>query len=177
MYVFLWKENYIIDYYFICICLSLKRKLYWLLFYFCMSFSEKKIIFWLLCYFCMSFSEEKNYFHYCFIFVCLFNIKIKSASFWKYVTGFLHFKKWDFFSMTYLLTISSIFHTDTVYSKVITTRFLGNYYFNPAWCAFKEIVSQDWLELEMISMDKSEVFSIAGSYFYFFKTMFSCLNL
>ena len=29
----------------------------------------------------------------------------------------------------------------------------------------------------MISMDRSEVFSIAGSYFYSFLTMFSCLNL
>ena len=41
----------------------------------------------------------------------------------------------------------------------------------------KGIVSRDWAELEMISMDRSEVFSIAGSYFYSFLTTFSCLNL
>ena len=33
---------------------------------------------------------------------------------------------------------------------------------------FKGIVSRDWEELEIILMDSSEVFSIAGSYFYFF---------
>ena len=39
------------------------------------------------------------------------------------------------------------------------------------------IVSRDWGELQMISMDRSEVFSIAGSYFYSFLITFSCLNL
>ena len=34
-----------------------------------------------------------------------------------------------------------------------------------------------WAELEMMSRDRSEVFSIAGSYFYLFLTTFSCLNL
>ena len=41
----------------------------------------------------------------------------------------------------------------------------------------KGIVSRDWAERQMIPMDKSEAFRIAGSYFYFFKTTFSCLNL
>ena len=43
--------------------------------------------------------------------------------------------------------------------------------------SFKGIVSQDWGELQMIPVDSLEVFSIAGSYFYSFLTMFSCLNL
>ena len=43
--------------------------------------------------------------------------------------------------------------------------------------SFKGIVSRDWVELQMIQVDSLEVFSIAGSYFYFFKTKFSCLNL
>ena len=38
-------------------------------------------------------------------------------------------------------------------------------------------VSRDWGELQMIPVDSLKVFSIAGSYFYFFKTIFSCLNL
>ena len=45
------------------------------------------------------------------------------------------------------------------------------------WKAIKGIVSRNWAELEMISMDRSEVFSIARSYFYSFLTTFSCLNL
>ena len=43
--------------------------------------------------------------------------------------------------------------------------------------SFKGIVSQDWGELQMIPVDRSEVFSIAGSYFYSFLTTFSCLNV
>ena len=41
----------------------------------------------------------------------------------------------------------------------------------------KGIVSRDWGELQMIPVDSSEVFSIAGSYLYSFLTTFSCLNL
>ena len=41
----------------------------------------------------------------------------------------------------------------------------------------KGIVSRDWAELEMMSVDRSEVVSIAGSYFYSFLTAFSCLNI
>ena len=42
----------------------------------------------------------------------------------------------------------------------------------------KGIVSRDWGELPMIPMDKSEVFSIAGSYLYSFNNvfMFKCLK-
>ena len=41
----------------------------------------------------------------------------------------------------------------------------------------KGIVSRDWGELQMIPVDSLEVFSIAGSYFCSFLTIFSCLNL
>ena len=37
---------------------------------------------------------------------------------------------------------------------------------------FKGIVSRDWGELQMIPVDSLEVFSIAGSYFYFFNNVF-----
>ena len=37
-----------------------------------------------------------------------------------------------------------------------------------AFFLFKGIVSRDWGELQMIPMDKSEVFSNAGSYSYLF---------
>ena len=42
---------------------------------------------------------------------------------------------------------------------------------------FLWVVSRDWGELLMIPVDSSEVFTIAGSYFYYFLTTFSCLNL
>ena len=41
----------------------------------------------------------------------------------------------------------------------------------------KGIVLRNWAELEMISMDRSEVCSSPGSYFYFVITTFLCLNL
>ena len=44
------------------------------------------------------------------------------------------------------------------------------------FCHLKGIVSRDWGELQMIPVDSLEVFSIAGSYFYFFLTTLSCLN-
>ena len=37
---------------------------------------------------------------------------------------------------------------------------------------FKGIVSRDWGELQMISVDSLEVLSITGSYFYFLKQCF-----
>ena len=43
---------------------------------------------------------------------------------------------------------------------------------------FKGIVSRDWAELSMIPVDSSQVFSSAGSYFFYsFSTTFSCLNI
>ena len=38
--------------------------------------------------------------------------------------------------------------------------------------SLKGIVSRDWGELQMIPVDSLQVFSIAGSYFTFFKQLF-----
>ena len=45
---------------------------------------------------------------------------------------------------------------------------LDKRYLVPPHRVIKGIVSRDWGELQMIPVDSLEVFSIAGSYFYFF---------